>query len=102
MLHLLYVLTFTVIVFFVVSNLIRSLIKISIDFQHRHIPKINTSTNRENAQKTIHPELLDEIGNPSNEPLLLMRSVTVEDIRQQLDALYNLSPNQSPGKEKES
>ncbi|WP_269460807.1 DUF2973 domain-containing protein [cyanobacterium endosymbiont of Rhopalodia gibberula] len=29
----------------------------------------------------VHPELLDEIENTTNEPLLVMRSVTVEDVR---------------------
>ena len=52
-----------------------------------------------NTQKTIHPELLDERGRPINEPLLVMRSVSVEDARQQLDAIYNSSPN--PKKETE-
>ncbi len=52
-----------------------------------------------NGQKTIHPELLDERGKPINEPLLVMRSVSVEDARQQLDAIYNASP--SPKKDAE-
>lgn len=106
MLHLLYILVFAVIAFLAVSNLIRSLIPISMDFQHRYILKRNCSITRqinwEKAQKTVHPELLDEIGNPINEPLLVMRSVTVEDARQKLDTLYDLSPSQSPGKDKES
>jgi hypothetical protein len=41
---------------------------------------------------TSHPELLDDAGQPINEPLLVIRSVTVEDARQQLDAIYNSSP----------
>jgi hypothetical protein len=39
-----------------------------------------------------HPELLDDKGNPINEPLLVMRSMTVEDAREQLDAIFNSSP----------
>lgn len=105
MLHLLYLLVFAVIAFLTVSNLIRSLITVSMDFQRRYIPKRNASITRQinwkNAKKTVHPELLDEIGNPINEPLLVMRSMTVEDARQQLDTLYDLSPSQSPEKEKE-
>jgi hypothetical protein len=42
---------------------------------------------------TSHPELLDEAGQPINEPLLVIRSLTVEDARQQLDAIYNSSPS---------
>ena len=106
MLHLLYILTFTMIAFLVVSHLIRSLITVSLDSQPRHSLKRNASTNRQmnwkNTQETVHPELLDETGNLINEPLLVMRSVTVEDARQQLDALYDSSPSQSLGKEKES
>ena len=106
MLHILYILVFAVIAFLAVSNLIRSLMTVSMDFQRRYIMKRNASITRqinwENAKKTVHPELLDERGNPINEPLLVMRSVTVEDARQQLDTLYDLSPSKSPGKEKES
>ena len=42
-----------------------------------------------------HPELLDEYGNIVNEPLLVMRSLTVQDAREQLDALYKSSPGGS-------
>ncbi|NEO48804.1 MAG: DUF2973 domain-containing protein, partial [Moorea sp. SIO4A3] len=41
-------------------------------------------------------------GNPINEPLLVMRSMTVEDARQQLDAIYNSSPGNSKGKTEEN
>ncbi|MGK7933048.1 MAG: DUF2973 domain-containing protein, partial [Microcystaceae cyanobacterium] len=46
-------------------------------------------------------ELLDERGQPINEPLLVMRSVSVEDARQQLDALYNASPSSKKETEEE-
>jgi hypothetical protein len=39
-----------------------------------------------------HPELLDAAGNLIDEPLLVMRSLTVEDAREQLDAIYRESP----------
>jgi len=38
-----------------------------------------------------HPELLDDSGNIVNEPFLVMRSINVEDAREQLDALYKAS-----------
>jgi hypothetical protein len=99
MLHLLYILAFTVIAFLAISNLIRNLITVSMDSQRRYPTTGNSSSRRRevninNANTTIHPELLDESGQPINEPLLVMRSVTVEDARQQLDAIYNASPNQ--------
>jgi hypothetical protein len=98
MLQLVYILAFTVIAFFAISNLIRSLITLSADSQrggwsannHRNGGKNNVSRPR----TVPHPELLDANGKPINEPLLVMRSVSVEDARQQLDNLYNASPSQ--------
>jgi hypothetical protein len=43
-----------------------------------------------------HPELLDETGRVINEPLLVMRSMSVDDAREQLDALFESSPGISP------
>jgi hypothetical protein len=36
--------------------------------------------------------MLDDTGKVINEPLLVMRSMTVEDAREQLDALFEASP----------
>jgi len=58
MLHLLYILAFTVIAFLTINNLIRSLI-------------------------------------------LVIRSLTVEDARQQLDAIYNSSPSATKEQDEE-
>ncbi|MEA5512161.1 DUF2973 domain-containing protein [Crocosphaera sp. UHCC 0190] len=105
MLHLIYIVAFTIIAFLAVSNLIRSLITVSMDSQRRYPHRGTSPTERDlkwNSQKTIHPELLDERGNPINEPLLVMRSVTVEDARQQLDAIYKASPSASKEKEEDS
>jgi hypothetical protein len=99
MLHLIYILAFTVIAFLAIGNLIRSLITVSMESQRRYSTTGKSSGRREvnihRANTTIHPELLDESGQPIDEPLLVMRSVTVEDARQQLDALYNSSPGQT-------
>ena len=107
MLHLIYIVAFTIIAFLAVSNLIRSLITVSMDSQRRYPNRgmsspIKQEVRRRNPNKKIHPELLDDRGNPINEPLLVMRSVTVEDARQQLDAIYNASPNPSKEKEEDS
>ncbi|MDJ0507655.1 MAG: DUF2973 domain-containing protein [Crocosphaera sp.] len=104
MLHLIYIVAFTIIAFLAVSNLIRSLITVSMDSQRRYPERGNSGQSAKgkkwkNSQKTIHPELLDDRGKPINEPLLVMRSVSVEDARQQLDAIYNASP--SPKQETE-
>ncbi len=97
MLHLLYILAFTIIAFLAVSNLIRSLITVSMRSQGSYSSG-NSSRNRRSSYysangRPIHPELMDEQGQPVNEPLLVMRSVSVEDARQQLDKLYDASPN---------
>ena len=57
----------------------------------------STKSTRKNYLSTqkIHPELLDEQGKLVEEPLLVMRSVSVEDARQQLDSLYNSSPTKT-------
>lgn len=106
MLHLLYIIAFTVIAFFAVSNLIRSLVNIGMETQ-RTGSNWNSPRNRNNfnryasSQTPPHPELLDEQGKPVNEPLLVMRSVNVDDAREKLDALYNDSPGNSQEEDKD-
>lgn len=104
MLHLAYILAFTVIAFFAISNMIRSLITISADSQKgswTNTPRPANSYRQAYSQQT-HPELLDENGNPINEPLLVIRSVSMEDAKQKLDSLYNASPSQTRQTEEES
>lgn len=90
MLHLLYIMAFTIIAFLAISNLIRSLINVSYG-SSRNYP---SNRDRKEVQTVSHPELMDEQGRVTKEPLLVMRSVSVEDARQKLDALYNASPSQ--------
>lgn len=92
MLHLLYILAFTIVAFFAISNLIRSLVTVSLDSQRRY-PGNNVVSRRSNS--VPHPELLDDEGNPVNEPLLIVKSMNVEDAREKLDAIYNSSPSQT-------
>ena len=106
MLHLLYIIAFTVIAFFAVSNLIRSLITLGTESQRtgnnwNGRNRSNFNRNRSTGSQTpSHPELLDEQGKPVNEPLLVMRSVNVDDAREKLDALYNNSPGSNQEEEK--
>jgi hypothetical protein len=101
MLHLLYILAFTILAFIAVGNLIRNLIMFSFD-RERNYPAKSSSMGNPGSfgyygtkqQYTPHPELLDNSGNIIKEPLLIMRSINVEDARQQLDALYESSPGQ--------
>lgn len=88
MLHLIYILAFTVIAFLAVSNLIRSLISVSMGTQ-----RSGSSNNSRRFRQSNHPELFDDNGVPINEPLLVMRSVNVDDARQRLDAIFDASPS---------
>ena len=105
MLHLVYILAFTIIAMLAISNLIRSLVSLSTDTQRMYPANGNLSPStpvaRRNsfAARRVHPELLDEQGKVIEEPLLVMRSVSVEDARQQLDAIYNASPTKTDKEE---
>lgn len=90
MLHLLYILAFTTLAFLAVGNLIRSLITLSAESQRPYSPISGSPISR--YRGTPHPELLDSNGKVVNEPLMVMKSMTVEDAREHLDALYNSSP----------
>ena len=98
MLHLLYILAFTAIAVLAIANLVRSLITLGQD-SHRYAshPSWQNSSPSASPQPATaraipHPELLDSNGKPVSEPLLVMRSVDVEEAREKLDALYRSSP----------
>lgn len=99
MLHLLYILAFTILAFIAVANLIRNLIMFSFDRERTYPANSSAMANSGNfgylssrKQFVPHPELLDNAGNLIKEPLLVMRSINVDDARQQLDAIYESSP----------
>lgn len=96
MLHLVYILLFTAIALLAISNLIRSLVTLSAETQKFYPPRYNGSKSTQTrSQKKVHPELLDERGQVIEEPLLVMRSVSMDDARSRLDALYDASPNKT-------
>ncbi len=96
MLHLIYILVFTVIALLAVSNLIRSLISLSVETQKFYPPGYNGSHNSNpQSEQKVHPELLDKQGKVIQEPLLVMRSVSVDDARSRLDALFDASPSKT-------
>ncbi|HYW19622.1 MAG TPA: DUF2973 domain-containing protein [Nodularia sp. (in: cyanobacteria)] len=105
MLHLLYILAFTILASLAVANLIRNLIMFSFDRERVYPGKYSSMDNQgylsSRKQFIPHPELLDNAGNLIKEPLLVMRSVNVEDARQQLDALYESSPGQKIDRQEE-
>jgi len=88
--HLLYILAFSVLAILAIGSMVRNLISIGFE-PHRYSP-----THRSSKQVAIpHPEFLDASGSLIREPLLVMRSMTVEDAREQLNALYEASPGSS-------
>ncbi|MDJ1169795.1 DUF2973 domain-containing protein [Roseofilum sp. BLCC_M154] len=99
MLHLLYVFAFTTLAFIAVGNLIRNLMILGSESTRNTPPKLKDipiDSHRISSTQVPHPEFLDETGMVIKEPLLVMRSITVEDAREKLDALYNSSPESSP------
>lgn len=102
MLHLLYILAFTTLALIALRNLIGNMLILGIDSTRSYPPQrpnIGKNTYQSLAgsggQAVPHPEFLDEAGNVIDEPLLVMRSMTVEDARSKLDALYNSTPESS-------
>lgn len=98
MLHLLYILAFTILALIAVGNLIRNLLMFSVD-RDRTYPSAPSSMSNQGtpyissqSSSVLHPELLDSTGNLIRDPLLVLRSISVEDAREQLDALYEASP----------
>lgn len=90
MLHLLYILAFTTIAVLAVRNLIRSLLTVGLESQSWPPNKEQFGRHSDSQSRKIpHPELLDESGNFIDEPLLVIRSVNVQEAREQLDAIYN-------------
>lgn len=96
-LHLLYIVAFTTLAVLAVGNLIRNLMTLGIEssrgYGSARGSAMGSASLRSTYRRSVpHPELLDDTGNVINEPLLVMRSMSVEDAREQLDALYESSP----------
>ena len=91
-LQFLYIIAFTVLAVLAIANLVRNLISLGIESQR---PYGNRNAGGFSADSIPHPEFLDDSGQVINEPLLVMRSMTVEDAREKLDALYEASPGPS-------
>jgi hypothetical protein len=84
MFHALYILAFAALTVIAVSNLVRNMMMLGSDARR------DPSRPRNDAQKTAsHPEMLDETGQVTKEPLLVMRSISLQDARQQLESLYD-------------
>ncbi|MEL6940481.1 MAG: DUF2973 domain-containing protein [Cyanobacteria bacterium J06598_1] len=91
MLHLIYVIAFTVLAVIAVSNMIRNVVQLGTQVQQP--PRQST---RPSADRPVpHPELLNDSGDVIDEPLLVMRSISIKDAREKLNALYESSAEDS-------
>lgn len=90
MFHLLYLLAFTVLAVLAVSNMIRNMVRLGTQATQ---PPSQSSAK---ANRPVpHPELLNDSGDVINEPLLVMRSISIKDARDKLNALYESETEES-------
>ena len=89
MVQILYILAFTILSIFAISNLIPSMIALSQNDSRGYQDKRNLRLSPQFA----HPELWDKEGKYIDEPLMVIKSINVDDARSRLDALYNSSPS---------
>lgn len=66
MLHLLYILAFTVLAVLAVSNMIRNMVRLGTEVRQP------VASQKSDPRPVPHPELLNEQGNVINEPLLVI------------------------------
>ncbi|MEY3300512.1 MAG: hypothetical protein RLZZ597_3772 [Cyanobacteriota bacterium] len=84
--QVIYIIAFAVLAILAIANLVRNLILLGSNARNSQSPN---AYNNDNRRPVPHPELLDQDGQVIREPLLVMRSISVKDAREQLDALYN-------------
>lgn len=92
MLQILYMVAFIVLTVLALGNLFRNVLVLGEQSHRSYSQPFPPNRGTRSGQRPLHPELLDESGNVIDEPLLVMRSLSVEDAREQLDALYDQSP----------
>lgn len=85
--HVIYIIAFAALAILAIANLVRNLILLGSNA--RNAPSPRTYGTEPTQRPVPHPELLDQDGQVIREPLLVMRSISVKDAREQLDALYN-------------
>ncbi|MEB3290606.1 MAG: DUF2973 domain-containing protein [Leptolyngbya sp.] len=84
--HVIYIIAFAVLAILAIANLVRNLMVLGSNARNAPAP---SAYGNEVNRPVPHPELLDNDGQVIREPLLVMRSISVKDAREQLDALYN-------------
>jgi hypothetical protein len=95
--HVVYIIAFAGLAILAIANLVRNLVVLGSNARN---PQASRSygggqqpqgygRSATGSRPAPHPELLDQDGQVIREPLLVMRSISVKDAREQLDALYN-------------
>ena len=106
MLHLLYIVAFAIVAFFAISNLFRSMMVLGRDVRQGYGNAKDAMNNASSPSTSVsgnqpsHPELLDESGQVVREPYLVIKSISVDDAREKLDAIYKASPGGSSDDDK--
>jgi hypothetical protein len=97
MLHALYIIAFAVLSVLAVGNLIRNLMLLGSDARRgsRNTSGGGNFSGNRSSTSPPHPEMLDEKGKVLDEPLLVMKSISLEDARERLDSLYEGSSGSS-------
>jgi hypothetical protein len=100
MLHVIYIAAFAILTFIAISNLIRNLLLLGSDA--RRDPRSSNGRSSSSAGSVPHPEMLDERGRMVDEPLLVMRSINIEDAREQLDELFESTNSSDAGSDEDA
>lgn len=89
--HVVYIIAFAVLAIMAIANLVKNLILLGGSARNPQSPRTYSGGQPSSSgdRSAPHPELLDQDGHVIREPLLVMRSISVRDAREQLDALYN-------------
>lgn len=92
MLQAIYIILFAILATLAIANLIRSMFNLGISSQRYGAAPNSPVATPPSSSPALHPELLDDRGHVISEPLLVMRQLSVDDVRDRLDALYEASP----------
>jgi hypothetical protein len=96
--HVVYIIAFAGLAILAIANLIRNLVLLGGNARNPQSSRSYGGGQQspqgygraaDGSRPVPHPELLDQDGQVIREPLLVMRSISVKDAREQLDALYN-------------
>ncbi len=84
MLQILYLIAFALISFLALRNLVGSLVTLGAEQQ---------KAPRRRRRPVPHPELINDDGEVTDEPLLVIRQTSLDEARSRLDSLYYESPD---------